>query len=110
MAFTGVAVTEKISDGLYRITGLSLGIGAAGTISMSPGAGEVKITDKEWQPLSSVNLADAVQVAIGAAGVVTVAPAVYVVKTGSTQADFLATLTNGGAALSGALELYVRFH
>ncbi len=109
MAFTGTPTIEKISQNRFRITGLSLGIGAAGTIAMAPGSGEVELTAPDWQPEGSVNLADAVKVDYILVSGATVAPAVGVVKTGTTQANFLATLTNLGPAATGALEILVEF-
>lgn len=109
MAFTGTAVVERISANRARITGLSLGIGAAGTIAMAAGSGEVEITAPEWQPQGSVNMADAARVSVTLVSGATVAPAVGVVKTGTVASDFLATLTNLGAAATGTLEIWVDF-
>ena len=109
MAFTGTAVTKKVSDGLYRVTGLSLGIGAAGTIGLDGGTGEVDLKTPNWNAQGSVTLSDAIQVTAGLAGAGAVAPAVAVTKAGTSVADFLATLTNNGAAATGPLEIYVRY-
>jgi hypothetical protein len=112
MAFTGVAVVTKVSDREFRITGLSLANGAAGTIGLDGGTGDVDLVAgwAAYAAASLVTLQDAIRVTIGLAGVAAVAPAIQVVKTGTTVADFLATLTNGGAAPSGDMEIYVEFH
>jgi len=118
MAFTGVATIKKVAENLFRITGLSLAAGAAGTISVDAGAGEVKLDAPEWggydtagQQGGAVTLADAIQVEVVSADAAgTAVEDVAVVKTGTLPADFLATLTNKDVAASGALEIYVRYH
>jgi hypothetical protein len=111
MAFTGSAVVKKVSDSLYRVTGLSLATqGAAGTIGLSGGTGEVDLPDTvAWDGKAGVTLPDAIEVSIHQAEDVAVAPSVKIDKSGSTPGNFLATLTNGGAADTGDLEIYVRF-
>ncbi len=119
MAFTGTAVIQQISDGLVRITGLSLAAAAAGTIGLAGGAGEESLP-ASFDPkpyarsqtggtgtLLTVDLAEAIEVGISADTAVTVAPAIQVVKAAS---PFLITLTNGGGAASGGLEIYIRFN
>ncbi len=119
MAFTGTAVIQQISDSVVRITGLSLANAASGTISLAAGAGDVKMpASYDPRPYShsqtsgtgallTVDLAEAIEVGISADTAVTVAPAIQVEKAAS---PFLITLTNGGAAASGGLEIYVRFN
>lgn len=120
MAFTGAATIKKISDSLYRITGLSLAAAAAGTIAFAENAAasEVDITAPEIQPYETVgthggtvNIAEGIQVdvVVAEAGLAVTEP-VSVVKSGTTKADFLITLTNPDAAASGALEIYIRWH
>ena len=119
MAFTGAAVIQKISDRKFRITGLSLGIGAAGTIGLSQNvAAEVPITAPGWDRYVSdgihggeVELDASVECSIvyADAAAATTEP-IAVVKSGDGPADFLLTLTNRDAAVSGALEIYVEFH
>jgi hypothetical protein len=116
MAFTGVPVIQQINDSLYRVTGVSLGIGASGTIG-PPGSGaEVILTRANWgagyrggqEPL--IDLGESMQVLINpvGAGAATAVP-VRVVKT--TPAVGLVTLTNNdGAAVTSDLEIYVRNH
>lgn len=117
MAFTGVATIAKVSDRMFRITGLSLGIGAAGTIGLDGGSGDVDLqTGAVWGAYKDgggglISLIDAVQVEIGKAdAVAAVAPAVRVVKTGTDVSNFIATLTNDGAAATGGLEIFVEYH
>jgi hypothetical protein len=55
MAFTGAAVIKKISDNIYRITGLSLGIGANGTIGLGENAAAaVKLLGTGWNRYETV--------------------------------------------------------
>lgn len=121
MAFTGSATVKQVSDRKFRITGLSLAGAAAGTISLLGGTGDVKLPDlPNWGPYksagSTVALADAIEchavpAASGAvAAVGSQSPAI--VKTGTTEADFLITVTNlnGAGVASGALEFFVTFH
>lgn len=119
MAFTGVAVITKISDKLFRITGLSLAAAAAGTIGLVQNvAAEVPITAPGWDRYDSVGihgglveLDDSVELryCVAEVGQAVVEP-LSIVKTGNGPADFLLTLTNPDAAASGALEIYVQFH
>lgn len=111
MAFTGTPTVKQVTSNKFRITGLSLGASAAGTIALTPGTGEAEFTAPDWQPHGDVTLQDAInaQVNFLGAGVATQVP-VRIVKTGTTQADFVLTLTNNdGAAATPALEIYVTF-
>lgn len=114
MAFTGSATIVKVSDRMYRITGLTLATqGAAGTIGLSGGTGDVDLPEPTWGPylgINSVTLISAVKCTINLVGAAVVAPAVQVVKTGTTVADFLITLTNLGAASTTEMEIWVEFH
>jgi hypothetical protein len=114
MAFTGIPVVQRVSDRMYRITGISLEGGAAGTIGLAGGTGEIDILDApEWTPYEDVTLQDAVSLRM-----VPVTDAtnwenrIRVVKTGTTQANFLITLTNDDTEeqASPELEFYVEFH
>lgn len=112
MAFTGTPALVKITDGLFRVTGVSLGIGASGTIGFTAGTNEVELTAPTWEPNGDVTLQDAISVLVNVvgAGVATAVP-VRVVKTGTTQANFVITLTNNdGAAVTAGLEIYVRYN
>ncbi len=107
MAFTGTPVVEKLSDRCFLITGASLAAAAAGTISLGTGAGEVDLGETDWGANAESTLVQRVKVDIEPAGAITVAPAVHVAKAGTTIADGLITLTNGGAGASGAMNIYV---
>lgn len=118
MAFTGVATIKLVSDGIVRITGLSLAGGATGTISLSAGAGAVKCpANVEFKPYvasdgTTVGAQDAIDVSVKTADATgPSAVNVSVAKTGDTAAAFLATLTNQNAGSSSSnLEIYVKFH
>lgn len=116
MAFTGTAAITHVSDNCVRITGLSLGIAAAGTIGLlTGGAGEVDLNVPGWNRYvnargDQIELDDSVKcdvISADAAGTAT--EDIAVVKTGNGPTDFLLTLTNKDAAASGALEIYVTF-
>ena len=112
MAFTGTAAVVKISDTCFRITGLSLGAGDAGSISMGAGLGDVKLSNPEWGAEGGVGLFESVEVSCyPVSDVSNYAIPIRVVKTGSKASDFIATLTNDAAATASAeLEIYVKKH
>lgn len=110
MAFTGVAVVTQITDGLCRITGLSLAPAAVGTIGLFGSGAGVELPDGfNPKPYDGIDLAESVQFSAvpAAANPAGVAPALQV---GKTASPFLITLTNNGAAATAALEMWVRFH
>jgi len=117
MAFTGAATQVHVSNNCVRITGLSLGIGAAGTIGLTENAAaEVAIVAPDWKPYSNargganVNLDSSIKITVISADAAGAAVEdVAVTKAGTLQSDFLATLTNKDVAASGALEIYVEF-
>lgn len=120
MAFTGTAVVTQISDQMVRITGLSLVAGAAGTIGLPGATGSTPgVTlpagfkaEHYTYGANAVAFQDAIEVSAQAAatGVATAIP-VAIVKSGTTQADFRATLTNTHATLATPnLEIMVRYH
>ncbi len=119
MAFTGTAVVQQISDNLVRITGLSLAAGASGTIGLFGNSGTPGVRlPNSFNPAPYV--AENAQVPLAASLDVSVAPAAVgvataipyaVVKAGTGEADFVATVTNThGSLASPNLEIYVRFH
>lgn len=112
MAFTGVATIKKVSEGLLRITGLSLAGGAAGTIGLFGGLGAVDLPQdptQDWDKQGDVGLADAISLLINpVTDVAGYDELVRVVKTGETREAFLATLTNDDDAATPELEIYVR--
>ncbi len=112
MAFTGSATVKKVSDRIYRITGLSLAGAASGTISLSGGTGDVKLPETPtWNKYDEVGLDDSIDVTSQpVTGVATRVP-VTTVKTGDGPTDWLCTMTNGtGGTASGNLEIYLKFH
>ncbi len=119
MAFIGTATVKQISERLVRITGLSLAAGAAGTIGLfgSTGSPGVELPE-QFKTLhyaflgSNVPFADAIEVTAQPAAVGTaVSIPVAVVKTGTTVAGFLATITNTHASTATPnMEIMVRFH
>ncbi len=120
MAFTGSAVVKQVSDRIVRITGLSLAAGASGTIGLSGATGSApgvtlpeSFQTKHYTYLgSNVPFADAIEVTAlpAAVGVATAIPTA-VVKTGTTAADFRATVTNThGSLATPNLEIMLKFH
>lgn len=118
MAFTGVAVVKVVSDGLMRITGLSLIDGANGTIGLfeklvAPGVRlpEAFQPRAYSRPDGDVSLQDAVSVQVIPTAMGAVAVPINVTKAGVDPTDFEITLTSAGAAETdtGDLEIYVRY-
>lgn len=118
MAFTGTPVVTKISDKLFRVTGVTLAGDASGTIGFSDktSAAEVSLNAPEWHPYRNsenayVSLIQAVQCDVGFVTDVTAAVPISVVKTGTTHLDFVITVHNDTAAtVSASLEMYIQFH
>jgi len=119
MAFTGTAVVTSVSDREVVITGLSLASAAAGTIGLFANSGTpgVRLPASFEAALYSrfgntVPLSASIEVTTqpDAIGVATAIP-IAVVKTGTTPADWLATLTNThGSLTSPNQEIRVKFH
>jgi hypothetical protein len=120
MAFTGTAVVKQISDRIVRITGVSLVAAASGTIGLfgatgtAPGVTLPEAFKTLHYSYAGVNVpfVDAIEVTAqpAAVGTATAIP-VAVVKTGSTLADFRATITNThGSIATALLEIVVKFH
>jgi hypothetical protein len=118
MAFTGTAVVKQVTDRQVRITGLSLGAGASGTIGLNGATGTAPgvTLPASFQPqvydygTSGVTLADSISCSyafVDTSGVVSTP--LTVAKTGTTVADFRITLATNGSATS-PFEIYVRFH
>lgn len=120
MSFTGTAVVKQVSDRIVRITGLSLASTASGTIGLPGATGSAPDVElpESFKTLhytyggSNVPFADAIEVtAIVAATNVAQSIPIAVVKSGTTLANFRATLTNTHASLASAnLEIMVKFH
>lgn len=120
MAFTGSATVKQVSDRIVRITGLSLAAAASGTVGLFGATGTPpgvtlpeQFQTEHYEYLgSNVPFADAIEVTAQAAatGVATAIP-IAIVKTGTTTADFRATITNTHATLATPdLEIMVKFH
>jgi len=117
MSFTGTPVVVQVSKNLFRITGVSLDANASGIIGFSDKAvpADVALVQPNWQPYTMsdgdlVGLQDAVKVSVDVtANVATVVP-ISIVKTGTSHADFAATLHNETQQTdSGSLEIYVEW-
>jgi hypothetical protein len=119
MAFTGVAAFQLLADNQCRITGLSLAGGAAGTISLAGGSGQV-VLPAEFHaaqytgPVAGVIVPTQASIDVKTADADTTTPkgaSIRIVKTGQSTTDFLATLTNmNTGSVSPALEIYLKFH
>ncbi len=112
MAWTGSAVVKKVSDRVVRVTGISLAADATGTIAIGNATGDIDISGlPEWEAYGDVTLIQAVTVKINIVTDVTAGVPISVVKTGTTQTDFLITFHNDTAADDSAeLEIYIEFH
>lgn len=120
MAFTGAATIKVVSQHQVRITGLSLGSAATGTIGLHQKtvAPDVRLP-ASFQPKSynnaeghKVTIADAVDCRINKAAADANSTQYSVVKTGGLGDgdDFAITITNLVAAVGPLLELYVFFY
>ncbi len=111
MPFTGAAVFQKVSDGLVRVTGLSLAASAAGTISLFGEGGDVELPDSfNISPYQDVDLAEAVEVSYVRVDAISNPDLIRVAKT-LPGGDLLITMTNDdGANVTPGLEIYIRFH
>lgn len=125
MSFAGNAVVTKVSDGLARITGVSLSSGATGTISLFEGAGQIKLPDSlNWNPYGGqdagdgvVDLEEACQVSYvfveDPGESIEVSYRMAITKAnGLDPAAFLITFENFDTSEGGGaeMEIYVRFH
>ena len=118
MAFIGTPVIKQVSDQVVRITGITLGAGASGTIGL---AGHTGSTPNIVLPAAfktehyaylgdNVPFQDAIDCQVQPDTVIADAIPVSVAKTGTTTADFRITLSNGFASESAGMEIYIRFH
>lgn len=119
MAFTGAATIVQVSDREVRITGLSLGAGASGTIGLHEKTVPADVTlpaafaPRPYETPESttpVGLQSSVKVTFASANPGAVQMPIGVVKTGTTPEDFVATITDAGGDVTGDLEIYVEFH
>jgi hypothetical protein len=118
MAFTGAAVVTLVADNLVRITGLSLLGAAEGTIALDEAVAAGVNLPAAFKPrryvngiATTVSLQDNIEISMVAVTAVTTLVPIQVVKTGSTLAGFLITMTNTTVATASAgLEIYIRHH
>jgi hypothetical protein len=112
MAFTGSAVFEQISERCVKIAGLSLASGAAGTISLSTGAGEETLPASfQPKPYGDVDLIEGMWLTYEVTtDVNNAALNLRTVKT-LPASEWLVTITNDdGVNATGVLFIYVHFH
>lgn len=124
MAFTGTPVLKKVTDTLFRLTGVSLAADASGTIGFSESGAspEVELVAPDWKPYQLdqpgqaaagvVSLQDAVMVWLNPVTDVTAGVPISIVKTGTAHDDFAITIHNDNASegqVSGGLEIYIAF-
>lgn len=118
MAFTGTPVVEQVSDRMVRITGVSLGIAAAGTIGLF---GITFITPDVRLPESFrpehykygddlVTFNASIKVTVQSADAVSEFSMPAITKAGTDDDDWRATVTNTFGSASPGLEIYVEFH
>lgn len=110
MAFTGAAVFTKISDRLVRVTGLSLALGASGTIGLFGDATADENLPDDFNPIpqGDLTLSDSIDCTakFTAAGAGT--PNLSISK---AEGPFQITIDNNdGANATADLEIYVRWH
>lgn len=118
MAFAGTAVVKQVSDGIVRITGVSLGAGASGTIGLFGATGSapnIRLPEAfKPAPYSYggevVELQDSIDVTADPAEVTGDVEFPIVTKTGTTQGDWRATVANPFGSETPGLEIYIRFH
>jgi len=112
MAFGGLPGTvTQISDRVVRLTGQTLANGASGTIALSNGpASDIALPatfTPDVFPSALGAIADRIRFYIVQQTAAATGQPYHVAKAGATQALFQITVTNDGAAGSGALEMYV---
>lgn len=119
MAFTGTAVVQQITDRMVRITGLSLGIAATGTIGLAGATGSApdvhlpaafKPVPYTYKGATVVSLQESIKVdyAFVASDSEVTCPAIA--KTGTDNADFRISVTNTHSSASPGIEFYIQFH
>ena len=112
MAFTGTAVVESITNGLVRITGLSLAAGASGTIGLDGDGTADENLPAGFDPeaYADVSTIDAIQVLINGVTAATTAEGASFVVT-KAAGPFQITIAHlDGANASAEMEIYVRYH
>jgi len=118
MAFTGTATVTQITDRMVRITGLSLGAGATGTVGLHGATGTApNVTlPAAFQPAvyrygdTDVQLVDSVRMEWLASAGGGDQTQIDTSKSGTTAADFRISMHNASGSASDAFEMYVSFH
>ena len=118
MAFTGTPTFQMVSDSICRITGLSLGAAAVGTIGLTGhtgGAPDVTLPEqlltKHYAYLGvNVPFAAFIDCDVKPVATLTNFSVPAVAKTGTTVGDFRITVTNSFGSTSPGLEIYVKIH
>jgi len=118
MAFTGTPTFQMVSDRICRITGLSLGAAAAGTIGLfghTGGAPDVTLPEQfkteHYAYLgTNVPFQAFIDAEVKPVTALTNFSVPAVAKTGTTVGDFRITITNSFGSTSPGLEIYVRVH
>ncbi len=115
MPFTGTPVVKELTDGLVRITGVSVAGGDSGSIGLFEstllGTGNVRLPapfrprDYEYPPRVLVGLPDSVQVTLIPQNQGAVEIPLAVGKGGTTPATFLITIANTTEGPRGVLGL-----
>ena len=112
------ATAVKVTDTLVRVDAQAITNGSAITIGLHGNSGSPTLKlPAAFQPTAYtdedqnlVSLQDAISVALERPGSEAVATPIEIVKTGTTEADFLITITNtSGTTPSTALTFYVRY-
>jgi len=110
MSFTGTPIVTRVSNNLFRITGLEIDASKAGTIKFADALvpGGVSLVAPNWKDYTLddgavVHLQDVVKVSVTAAQSDPAAAALpfSIVKTGTTHADFAITITNDSTDVVG---------
>jgi hypothetical protein len=118
MAFSGTPVVKQVSDRIVRITDVSLGAGANGTIGLFGATGtapNIRLPESfKAAPYTYgddvVELQDSLDVTAEPNEVTGDVQYAVVTKTGTTAADFRATINNPFGSATPLLEIYIKFH
>lgn len=118
MPFSGTAVISQTANGIVRITGLVLDVGASGVITESGGGGQVELPASfqpgdyrtTQGPDAVIDPIEAVEITVNPLTAVAYVP-VQIVKTlPGDPPVFTATFTNNGGVGTGSMEMYFKFH
>lgn len=116
MAFTGVPVLKKVTETLFRLTGVTLQEGDIGTIGFTDKTvpANVSLSAPNWEPYELSNAIVGLQDSVHCSVVMTDEGdnnIVYITKTGTTHANFEIALQTYGAGESRTeeLEIWIEF-